>query len=87
MREEVGGYTPPEDKRWKAGTAEIQDLFNRGRIVFDEEGYPSLKIYEHEEDAQHDPFYTFMDPSVTGTAESGKDELSHIVGRPRAGYR
>lgn len=81
MRDEIGGFKPPSDKRWKAGTNEIQALFDKGRIVFDDDGYPSLKVYDWEEGAQHDPFYTFMDPGVTGTAETGKTELNDVVGK------
>lgn len=38
------------------------------------------KKYEHEENAPLYPVYCFMDPDLTGTAESGKSELNELIG-------
>jgi adenine-specific DNA-methyltransferase len=80
MRFESGGYAPDEDNRWKAGKAIIDDLFTRRRMVFNEDGVPMEKKYEHEEDDPLYPVYCFMDPDLTGTAESGKSDLNDLIG-------
>ncbi|KZE97621.1 hypothetical protein AVP43_00416 [Geobacillus stearothermophilus] len=79
MRFEVGGYTPPPDQRWQGGEDFIKDLFNNGYIEF-KNGIPFRKYYEHEEEPENDPFYTFMDPEITGSSESGKTELNTLIG-------
>jgi len=80
MRFEAGGYTPDEDNRWKAGKTIIDDLFVRNRIIFNENGIPIEKKYEHEEQDPLYPIYCFMDPNLTGTAETGKSDLNEVVG-------
>ncbi|WP_240127167.1 DNA methyltransferase [Thermomonas alba] len=80
MRFDVAGYTPPDDKRWKAGQEEILDLLKRKRLAFNNEGEPYAKVYEHDEEELHIPLWTFMPEDVTGTAESGKADLGRIVG-------
>ncbi|NRG28791.1 site-specific DNA-methyltransferase, partial [Bacillus circulans] len=80
MRFEIAGYVPPEDKRWKAGEDEIRKLYDSHRLGFNEDGEPFRKHYEGEEDEQHIPLWTFLPEEITGTAESGKSELTAIVG-------
>jgi adenine-specific DNA-methyltransferase len=80
MRFESGGYRPDEDNRWKAGKAIIDDLFARKRIVFNDDGIPIEKKYEHEERDPLYPIYCFMEPDLTGTAETGKSDLTELVG-------
>lgn len=80
MRFEIAGYTPPEDKRWKAGEEEIKKLYETNRIGFNDEGEPYRKHYEGDEEEQHIPLWTFLPEDITGTAESGKTELSSIIG-------
>lgn len=75
MRFESGGFSPDEDVRWKAGKEIVDDLFSRNRIMFNEDGIPVEKKYEHEESEPHYPIYCFMDPKLTGTAETGKHDL------------
>ncbi len=79
MRFEISGYTPPQGQRWQGGREFIQDLYNDGNIEF-KKGTPFRKYYEHEEEPENDPFYTFMDPSITGSSESGKTELNNLIG-------
>lgn len=79
MRFEINGYTPPADQRWQGGEEFIKDLFDNGYIEF-KNGTPFRKYYEHEEEPEHDPFYTFMDPEITGSSESGKTELNNLIG-------
>lgn len=80
MRFESGGYKPDEDSRWKAGKASIDDLFARNRILFNDDGIPQEKKYENEESDPLYPIYCFMDPDLTGTAESGKGEVTELLG-------
>lgn len=80
MRFESGGFKPEEDNRWKAGKDIVDGLFGRNRIVFNEDGVPLEKKYEHEERDPLYPIYCFMDPDLTGSAESGKADLNSLVG-------
>ncbi|WP_303287793.1 site-specific DNA-methyltransferase [Marinobacter sp. SS8-8] len=80
MRFESGGYQPDEDYRWKAGRETIDNLFKNNRIQLNDDGVPQEKKYEHEEQDPLYPIYCFMDPDLTGTAESGKSDLNDLVG-------
>jgi len=80
MRFEIARYTPPEEKRWKAGPDEISRLYDNNRIGFGDDGEPHKKIYEDDEEEQHIPLWTFLPEDITGTAESGKSDLSAIMG-------
>lgn len=79
MRFKIGKYKPPNEKRWKAGEDEILALYNSNRIGFNEEGEPFEKVYEQDETNQHLPFWTFLPEDLTGTAETGKAELSALM--------
>lgn len=80
MRFEVAGYTPPADKRWKAGYNTIKGLFDNHRLLFTSEGYPMEKIYDYDNNNVITPLYTNIDPQITGTAESGKTQLNKVIG-------
>ena len=80
MRFESGGYTPDDDFRWKAGKQTIDSLFQTNRISFNDDGVPQEKKYEHEEQDPLYPIYCFMEPDLTGTAETGKSDLNEIIG-------
>lgn len=80
LRFEAGGYTPPDEYRWKAGKPIVDLLFESNRIHLNEDGLPLEKKYEHEEDDPLWPIYCFVDPELSGTAENGKAELNDILG-------
>lgn len=80
MRFEVAGYTPPSDKRWKAGIDTIQGLWDNHRLLFTADGSPMEKIYEQDNETVITPLYTLIDTEISGTAESGKTELNNIIG-------
>lgn len=80
MRFESNGYKPDEDYRWKAGKEIIDNLFATGHIRINDDGVPMEKKYDHEEVDPLYPIYCFMDTDLTGTAETGKSDLSNIVG-------
>ncbi|PLT48052.1 Type III restriction-modification system methylation subunit [Paenibacillus pasadenensis] len=79
MRFEINGYTPPEGQRWQGGESFIQSLFDDGYIEF-KNGTPFRKYYEDEEEAEHDPLYTFLNEDKTGSSESGKTYLNNLLG-------
>ncbi|MBQ6207943.1 MAG: site-specific DNA-methyltransferase [Oscillospiraceae bacterium] len=79
MTFELNGYRPPASKRWQAGEETIHALFERNRITF-ETGEPMLKYYKHEEKDEISPFYCYIPREQSGTAESGKMMLNHILG-------
>lgn len=79
MRFSIAGYTPPADKRWKAGPDEIQSLYDTHRIGFNDDGEPFRKHYEGDEEEQNIPFWTYIPEDISGTAESGKAELSNYI--------
>ena len=79
MRFTIGNYTPPYDKRWKAGYNEIKTMFDNHRLGFNEDGEPYCKHYEGDEDEQHIPFWTYIPEELSSTAENGKNELSDII--------
>ena len=80
MRFTSGGFTPDENSRWKAGKNAIDELFIRGYIIFNNDHVPMEKKYEHEEQEPLYPIYTFMDETLTGTAETGKADLNEVIG-------
>jgi adenine-specific DNA-methyltransferase len=84
LRFSIAGYTPPSDKRWKSGQDEIQALYDSHRLGFNEDGEPFRKHYEGDEVEQHVPFWTYIPEDISGTAESGKAELSNYI--PEHGF-
>ncbi len=80
MRFEVAGYTPPADKRWKAGYVTIKNLLDNNRLLFTKDGTPMEKIYDYDNESVITPLYTLIDPKISGSAESGKTTLNKIIG-------
>ena len=80
MRFKIADYTPPSDKRWKAGEDEISYLYENNRLDFNKDGEPFQKHYEGDEEELHIPLWTYLPEAITGTAETGKADLSSIVG-------
>ena len=81
MRFESHGYTPNEDFRWKAGKETIDCLYDTGHMYITDDGTPMEKKYSHEEADPLYPIYTYMDSDLSGTAESGKADLSSLIGK------
>ncbi len=80
MRFTVAGYTPPPDKRWKAGIDVILEKLENNRLLFNDEGVPMEKVYDYDNSEVSTPLYTNIDVKVSGTAESGKTCLNRILG-------
>lgn len=74
------GYTPDDDARWQASKTKIQELWDTGHIEF-KNGTPFRRYFKDEESQLNTPFYNFMVPEVTGSAESGKNELNKLIGK------
>jgi adenine-specific DNA-methyltransferase len=79
MRFTIAGFTPPQTQRWQGGEDFIQDLYNNNYLEF-RKGIPFRRYFEDEESSEHSPFYTFIQPEDSGTAESGKNMLNAILG-------
>ena len=79
MNFEFHGYKPSDTQRWQAGKEKIQELWDRNQIEF-KNGTPFRRYFKDEENEISQPFYNFMLPSVTGTAESGKKRLNDLLG-------
>ena len=73
------GYTPSDDSRWQASKSKIQELWDTGHIEF-KNGVPFRRYFKDEEPQLTKPFYNFMLPEITGTSESGKNELNKLIG-------
>ncbi len=80
MRFEIAGFKPDDEQRWKAGFDEINKYHLEGRLGFNDAGQPFLKHYEEGEGEALYPLYTFLEPDLTGTAESGKGDLNSLIG-------
>lgn len=75
----LNDYYPPEGQRWQAGEDVIKQLYNDGYIEF-RDGTPFKRYFEDEENAEHDPFYCFMEIDWSSTSEAGKNELNELIG-------
>lgn len=80
MRFAIADYTPPPEKRWKAGEDKIRELLDNHRLLLSGDGDPMEKIYDYDEDKILTPLYTILDTSISGTAETGKTLLNKIIG-------
>ena len=76
---EIDGILPPPGMQWKLGIDQIEkyrqagDLFTRnGKVII-------KKRPDQERTAKTVPFWAFFDKTI-GTAETGKKELSRIIG-------
>jgi len=81
MRFEINGFKPDDDQRWKAGKEIIEELHKTNRLFFDDQGFPSWKKYDYDEDELLYPLYTYVNEDLSGTAEIGKSELNDLLGK------
>ncbi len=75
------GISPGKDKQWKVGRDYIEKFIERDDIVVIG-NKPNLKIRPTDEATQRfKPFWShFFEKEVYGTAESGKSELTELLG-------
>lgn len=79
--------TPSENKQWKWGYDTVKGFLDRGDIEIIN-NKPFIKMRpEDENDSKYLPFWShFFDKSTYGTAETGKSELTEILGTPEHGF-
>jgi adenine-specific DNA-methyltransferase len=76
----ICGISPKQEKQWKIGEDLINTFEKRGDLILIK-GIPYLKMRPFDERTEKTiPFWAFL-PKDTGTAESGKKELTDIVGK------
>ncbi len=81
MKFPILGVSPGTGKRWKIGEEEVNRLVKNNRIEIIG-GKIKVAIYpEDEKDSVESPFWSHLDLKLTGTAETGKTELSRILGK------
>lgn len=83
----IQGVLPGEGKQWKVGKDTVNIFEERGD-VFIKEGRAYFKIRPNDENGQKfAPFWShFFDKEIYGTAESGKSELSEVLGTKGHGF-
>lgn len=80
MKFTILGIAPGEGKRWKIGKIEAERLIKDKRLV-KVRGKIKKKIYSTEENLGIErPFWSHLSNDV-GTAESGKSDLSNVLGK------
>ncbi len=81
MKFPILGIKPGQGKRWKIGKEEVGKLLKNNRIQI-VNGKIKVAIYPQDEDENVEvPFWSHLDADLTGTAETGKSELSVILGK------
>lgn len=83
----IKGISPSENKQWKIGKDKIKIFDDRGDIEI-KDGKPYMRLRpDDEDDSNFLPFWShFFDKSTYGTAETGKSELSKILGTDKHGF-
>ncbi len=83
MKFPILGVKPREGRRWQIGKETARELVEQNKIEL-VDGVPMRAVYpEDEESESFMPFWSHLED--TGSAESGKKELSDIVG-PNHGF-
>lgn len=78
MKSPILGVEPRPGRRWQIGEETAEKLVSEGKIEL-VDGLPMRAFYpEDEEDESFIPFWSHLEN--TGTAETGKQELSDIIG-------
>lgn len=83
MKFEILGHKPRDGKRWQIGQDTAIDLENRNRLQVIE-GIVKKAIYPEDEvdKKKFKPFWSHISSVDGGTAQSGKDLLNEIFGKP-----
>lgn len=83
----IKGVEPREGFQWKVGKETVKSYKDRGDIeVID--GKPYFRVRPDDESSEkHTPFWShFFDKDTYGTAETGKSELTKILGTPEHNF-
>jgi len=83
MKFEILGQKPRPGKRWQIGESTARELERAGRVEL-VDGIVKKAVYPEDEfDAVSVvPFWSHLDASSYGTAQTGKKELNELMGRP-----
>jgi adenine-specific DNA-methyltransferase len=83
----IKGVLPREGKQWKIGCDQAKTFEDRGDVI-KRDGRIYLKIRPEDENGeQYAPFWShFFDKDTYGTAETGKAELSDLLGTDAHGF-
>lgn len=83
MKFEILGQGPRKGKRWQIGEQTAKDLESRDRLEI-VDGMVKKAVYPEDEmdKKKYKPFWSHLPSSIAGTAQSGKDLLNNIFGKP-----
>ena len=83
MKFPILGHYPRSGKRWQIGIDTAKELVERGRIEI-VEGIVKRAVYPEDEidKKSYEPFWSHFTADVYGTAQTGKEELNTIIGKP-----
>ena len=83
MKFEILGQKPRPGKRWQIGESTARELERTGRVEL-VDGVVKKAVYPEDElDAVSVvPFWSHLDASSYGTAQTGKKELNELMGQP-----
>ncbi|BAP62908.1 site-specific DNA-methyltransferase [Methanococcus maripaludis] len=83
----IKGIWPKKDKQWKVGQDQVKYFEDRGDIeILDNKPYFKIRP-DDETDKKYSPFWShFFSKEIYGTAETGKAELSAILGTKAHGF-
>ena len=83
MKYEILGQKPREGKRWQIGEDTARELERLGKVEI-VDGIVKRAVYPEDEldKAQYKPFWSLLLANEVGTAQTGKDELNKIMGKP-----
>jgi adenine-specific DNA-methyltransferase len=83
----IKDISPSENKQWKIGKDKIKFFEDRDDIeIVNNKPYMKLRP-EDEDNSNFQPFWShFFDKSTYGTAETGKSELSNVLGTNEHGF-
>ncbi len=83
----ITGIMPRPNQQWKIGKDEIAKYESRGDVVIISDKVFLKQRPEDEDGNTYDPFWShFFDKDVYGTAETGKAELSELLGTKEHGF-
>lgn len=83
MKFSILGQYPREGKRWQIGEQTARTLEKEGKLEI-VNGIVKKAIYPEDEldKKKYKPFWSFLSAESVGTAQTGKDELNKIIGKP-----
>lgn len=83
MKFQILGQYPRKGKRWQIGEDTARQLEREGKVEI-VDGIVKKAVYPEDEadKVQYKPFWSLFGAGEYGTAQTGKDELNSIMGKP-----